>query len=93
MAAHVSARRGKKAAVQRHASRSTAATAKVSFRDAMVAACDLGILATEAMQQVLRGAAEGIDEVVRSHRAVKRQASVPVRKTSRARGRVVRADR
>jgi len=46
-----------------------AAIAKVSNRDAVLIARDIGGLALEAVQQVLRGTAQGIEEVLKSHRA------------------------
>jgi hypothetical protein len=56
------------------AGESAAAIAKVSARDALATARDIGNLATQAVQQVLRGTTEGIDEVVKTHRAAKRPA-------------------
>lgn len=68
-----------------------AIVAKVAARDAPVTAREIGTLATQAVQQVLRGTAEGIGEVVKSHRAAKRPPSVGVRGTRKNGGRVARA--
>lgn len=46
-----------------------AAIAKVSNQDAVLIARDVGGLVLEAVQQVLRGTAQGIDEVLKPHRA------------------------
>jgi hypothetical protein len=52
-----------------------AAIAKVSNQDAVLIARDVGGLALEAVQQVLRGTAQGIDEVLKSHRAAGKAAA------------------
>lgn len=59
-----------------------AAITKVSNQDAVVMARDIGALALQAVQQVLRGTAEGIEEVLKSHRADAKSATrrTPARK-------------
>jgi hypothetical protein len=46
-----------------------AAITRLSTQEAVLVARDVGALALEAVQQVLRGTAQGIDEVLKSHRA------------------------
>jgi hypothetical protein len=64
-----------------------AVVAKLSARDAQGAARDIGWLASQALQQVLRGTAEGIDEVVESHRAAKRPVPAQRRAARKSGGR------
>ena len=52
-----------------------AAIAKVSNQEAVLIARDVGGLALEAVQQVLRGTAEGIEEVMKSYRATGKAAA------------------
>jgi hypothetical protein len=61
-----------------------AAMAKVSDQDAVVIARDVGGLTLQAIQQVLRGTAEGIGAVVKSHRAAGKTA--PRRSPARKNG-------
>ena len=52
-----------------------AAIAKVSNQEAVLIARDVGGLALEAVQQVLRGTAQGIEEVLKSHRSAGKTAA------------------
>lgn len=52
-----------------------AAITKVSSQDAVLVARDVGGLVLQAVQQVLRGTAQGIDEVLESHRAAGKAAA------------------
>lgn len=70
--------------------RGAAAVAKVSARDALAAAREIGTLVTQAVRQVLRGTAEGIEEVVKSHRAAKRSSSARLRDARKDGGRAAR---
>lgn len=52
-----------------------AAMVKVSNQEAVLLARDVGGIALEAVQQVLRGTAQGIEEVLKSHRAAGKPAA------------------
>jgi hypothetical protein len=54
-----------------------AAMVKVSNQEAVLLARDVGGIALEAVQQVLRGTAQGIEEVLKSHRAAGKPAARP----------------
>lgn len=45
------------------------ALSKVSTQETVLVARDIGALVLQAVQQVLRGTAQGIEQVVKSHRA------------------------
>lgn len=60
-----------------------AAVSKLSRQDAVLVARDVGGLALEAVQQVLRGTAQGIEEVLKSHRATPRRSAAAKKSASR----------